>query len=48
MALSPIEKNEDLYVGFTATPPFGMLLLLVMAVQLTDDCGAEFITDKAV
>lgn len=47
-ALSPIENNEDLYVGFTAAPPFSALLLTVMAVQLTNGCGAEYITDKAV
>ncbi|KIM69893.1 hypothetical protein SCLCIDRAFT_18928 [Scleroderma citrinum Foug A] len=32
-ALSPIENNEDLYVGFTAAPPFSALLLTVMAVE---------------
>jgi len=35
VALTPIENVPELYEGFTATPPFGALVLTVTAVQWT-------------
>jgi len=32
-ALAPIKNDSELYKGFTSTPPFGVLVLTVTAVQ---------------
>ena len=40
-ALAPIENDLELYQGFTATPPFGALVLTVTAVQWLLDCDCR-------
>ena len=41
VALMPIKNDPELYEGFTATPPFGALVLTVTAVQWPWDCDSR-------
>ena len=40
-ALTPIENDLELYEGFTTTPPFGVLVLMVTAVQRPWNCDSR-------